>query len=82
MKYADLGDLPEDTRITMIGKALMHAEGVDGHPPQVAFVVEDVEKATRYVNKLTEQFPGIDMKDLLPGPVPDTVSVIMWRKPS
>jgi hypothetical protein len=54
--FADLADLPEDDRITVIGQAVM-----DGN--QVAVPVDEegpdgYEKADRYVKKLLERFPS------------------------
>jgi hypothetical protein len=74
--YADLGDLPEDQRIEAIGKAVMGGSKSSGDKPiMAAFVVEDDEKADRYIKKLQERFPGIRVIDRFKGPVPGTISV-------
>lgn len=65
--YADLADLPEDARIEMIGE--MAARGL-----LVGFVVEDDEKADRYVGKLVDRFK-VRIVDRMPGPVKNTVLV-------
>ena len=70
--YADLADLPEDDRITIIGEYLVSGKS-DGRPVLVA--VEDSAKADRYVLKLNRQFPSIVHWRFLDGLVAGTVSI-------
>ena len=70
--FADLADLPEDDRITIIGKTAESGK-------RVAFVVEDHEKADRYIDKLTKRF-RVSVAKRLDGPVKDTVSIIVTRR--
>lgn len=65
--FADLADLPEDARIEIIGKAAS-----DG--AVVGFVVDDDNKADRYIRKLSEQF-HVRVIDRSEGPVKHTVLV-------
>ena len=52
-EYADLGDLAEDMRIDMIGRAVVEQQR------SVAFIVDDEPgKAERYIKKLQEKFPN------------------------
>lgn len=48
--YTDLYEMPEDDRIDMIIAAT-------GDIPIVGFVVEDLEKATRYCDKIKAKYP-------------------------
>lgn len=70
--FSDLADLPEDERIAIIGRT---AEG----GKRVAFVVEDDEKANRYIEKLTKRF-HVSVVKRLSGPVKDTVSIIVTKR--
>lgn len=65
--YADLADYPEDTRIEAIGKAASAGN-------LVAFVVDDDEKADRYIKLLLERFK-VRVADRGAGPVANTVMV-------
>lgn len=65
--FADLADLPEDERITVIGRC---AE--DGNVTGV--VVEDEEKADRYVRKLLVRHK-VRIIGRGPGPVAGTVLI-------
>lgn len=65
--FADLADLPEDERITIIGRV---AEGGN----ITGIVVEDDVKADRYISKLTARH-RIRVIDRHPGPVAGTVLV-------
>jgi len=51
--FADLYKLSEDKRIDLIGHYVMHEHKV------TAFIVEDQEKADRYIGQLKTKFPGI-----------------------
>jgi hypothetical protein len=46
--YADIADLPEDERITIIGR--------QAERKIVGFFVDDDEKADRYIDKLIQRF--------------------------
>jgi len=65
--FADLADLPEDKRIAIIGD-------VASGGLVVGFVVEDAEKADRYVKKLLERFK-VRIVGRGPGPIDKTVLV-------
>lgn len=71
--YADLYNLPEDERIKSIA-----ATAACGHI--VGFVVEDHEKADRYVEKL-KAYP-VRIIDRHPGPVKNTILVRVGPKES
>lgn len=70
--FADLADLPEDDRITIIGQTAERGQ-------RVAFIVEDHEKANRYIAKLTKRFQ-VSVAKRLDGPVKNTVSIIVTRR--
>lgn len=65
--YADIADLPEDERISIIG---YHAQNGE----HVAFIVEDNEKADRYIRKLLLDF-NVRVEERGDGPVKNTVYV-------
>jgi hypothetical protein len=65
--FADLADLSEDTRIDIIGNTASSGA-------LVGFVVDDDEKADRYVKKLRERFK-VSIIDRGAGPVANTVLV-------
>ena len=76
--YADLGDLPEDERIRIIGEYAMAGnqvgvpvdeEGPDGYA-----------KADRYISKLLTRFPLLEFVSKGEGPVANTVTFIVRRK--
>lgn len=66
--YADLADLPEEERISIIGYRVQELGEV------VAFVVEDNEKADRYIRKLLLDF-NVRVVERGAGPVASTVYV-------
>lgn len=69
-KYVDIADLDEDKRIGFIGHRAMD------HKETVGFIVDsEPGKADRYIKKLKERFPGIEILDRGPGPVQDTTFV-------
>jgi hypothetical protein len=76
--FADLSNLTEDERITLMGTHLM-ATGdtagivVDKDPP---------EKRTRYIQKLMAQFPQIEVIALGDGPTKGSVYFKARRKPN
>jgi hypothetical protein len=68
--YADLGDIQEDDRIELIGRA------VTDNRATVAFIVEAGSgKAERYIQKLTAKFPSVRVLGQFAGPVPNTTTV-------
>lgn len=74
--YHDLHERTEDERIAEIGK---HAST----GKLVAFITDDEEgKADRYISKLLSRFPDLEVKERLPGPVPNTVTVKVGLKAS
>ena len=77
VKFLDVADYGEDYRIGMIGEAAMKAS-----ENGVAFVTDDFPagKADRYVKKLLERFPELEVMDRFPGPVKGAVSVKVRRK--
>ncbi|MGH3427947.1 MAG: hypothetical protein ACRDQZ_10340 [Mycobacteriales bacterium] len=67
--YVDIASMPEDRRIDLIGhRAVVHKESV-------AFVVEDDEKADRYIAKLRDKYPTIQVNSRGAGPVKGTIYV-------
>lgn len=71
--YQDLFNLKEDERIELIGHY------VTEHNKTTAFYVEDDEKADRYVKKLTEKFPMLEVVGRFPGPA-NTVCVKLKKR--
>ncbi len=72
--FADLADLPEDRRITIIGQAAM-AGNVVG-----VCVDADHGKADRYVRKLLERFPDLEEAGRSAGPVAGVVTIKIRKK--
>lgn len=70
--FADLADLSEDDRIRIIGETAERRHSV-------AFVVEDDEKADRYITKLAERFRVVVVSRSA-GPVAGTVAVKIERR--
>ncbi len=67
--YADIADLGEDDRIVTIGNMAMTGK-------VVAFIVEDDEKADRYLGKLRAKFPRVtEVERLANVPITGVVSV-------
>ncbi len=64
--FADLADLPEDERIRIIGETATH-----GHV--IAFIVDDNEKADRYLRKLEPYRVRVIARGS--GPVKGTIAV-------
>ncbi len=86
MEYRDLGDHSEDFRIGQVGREAM-AGG------RIAFVVDlwDVDskqkyygergcKGNRYIQKLAERFPLVEIVERSDGPVKNTETIIVKRK--
>ena len=72
--YIDAHNLPEDERIKLMGEMAMQGK-------VVGFVVEDDDKANRYVRKFRQWFPDLIEEQRGPGPVPNTVFVRIGRRP-
>lgn len=74
--YTDLADMDEDERIDVIGKTIM-AQPVTstGEPFVAGVVVDNDEKADRYLKKLAEKFPLIRLIERCPGPVENSVTM-------
>lgn len=67
--YADLGDLPEDERIRIIGE---HAAAGN----LVAVPIDDeAEKIARYIRKVTARFPTVRHIDTIAGIVANTKTI-------
>ncbi len=74
-QYRDVADLPEDVRIDLIGKTAMQQRKT------VAFLTDaEPGKADRYISKLLERFPGIEVLSRSDGPIPDVVYVTVAPK--
>lgn len=74
--FSDIADLEEDDRITAIGNhAFARKPSSAEKPVVVGVIVDDSEKADRYVKKLKEKFPTIRIIDRNPGPVAATVLI-------
>jgi hypothetical protein len=65
--FADLGELPEDERIALIGETARECV--------IGFIVETNAKADRYVRKLLERFPAVRLVGRGPGPVANSILV-------
>jgi hypothetical protein len=66
-RFADLADLPEDERISAIGRAAARGQVVG-----VALEKDEPEKIARYIKKITTLYPGVkelDRADFTPGVV-------------
>lgn len=67
--YSDLADLEEDQRIDIIGKTATGGK-------VVAFVVDDWPgKADRYIRKLSQRYPEVEVLWRGKGPVPKSTTV-------
>ena len=75
MTYRDAYNLPEDVRIDLIGKTAIQQKKL------VGFVTDsDPGKADRYISKLLERFPGLEVVSRGSGPVPGAVYVTVQAK--
>lgn len=80
--FSDLGDLPENERINIIGKTLMAAPQSSADKPMIIGVVVDNETvARRYIRKIEKRFPRIKLIDHTPGPVLGTVLIRLGAPP-
>ncbi len=76
MKYFDMSNHNEDCRIRQIGLKVMENPGAI-----IGFVTDDDEgKLERYIAKIQEWFPLVELIDKHPGPVPKTVLARLRRK--
>ena len=66
--FMDIANLTEDQRCHLIGH-----QAADGKV--VGFVVEDSDKADRYLAKIKAEFPQVIELERVPGPVPNTILV-------
>ena len=77
--YIDLYSLPEDDRITIIGKT-----SKDNPGKSIAFTtdsgIDDYDKADRYIRKLKEKFPEIEVISREAGPVANVVTIKVRHK--
>lgn len=74
--FFDAHNLPEDTRIELIGQTVMKLGA--GRTTGVC-VDDEPGKPERYVKKLTEKFPAVKVLSQSPGPVPGVVTIILTR---
>lgn len=73
--YSDLAKLPEDERIRIIGESATAGN-------RVAIVLEaEQAKISRYVKKITEQFPAVELVASNSGPIAGTVALYFGPKP-
>lgn len=75
MEYADLADLSEDDRIAIIAR-----RAADQHAGIIGVIVDDDEKADRYITKLLEASSQVRIIDRGPGPVKGTVLIRIGPK--
>lgn len=74
--FSDIAHLKENDRIDLIGKTIIEAPNDGDEPPVIAFIVENEEKADRYIRKLEKKFPGIRViKRIKNCPTPGLISV-------
>lgn len=76
-EFADLYELAEDTRIEVIGRALMTGRSVG-----VCLEKDEPAKIERYIRKVTERYPGIVVLERFAGPTPLVITVKFGRKPN
>jgi hypothetical protein len=73
--FYDVSSLEEDRRIDLIG------HGVVDHRKTIAFIVEDDgTKGDRYIQKLKEKFPLIEVIDRTPWPIANVETIRIRRK--
>ena len=70
--YEDISNKSEDDRIAEIGNAVMSQRLKVG-----VFVDDEPGKVDRYIKKLGERFPGIQV--VFRGPMPDVAGVILIK---
>jgi len=73
--FADLHHLSENERIEVIGNHILEKANTSDMPYTVAFVVDDIKKAKRYVKKIAKKFPTIRHVETLDGPCENMVTV-------
>ena len=72
--FADLGDIPEDDRVAMIGSYVMAHPGVI-----TGFVVDTAAIAARYLRKLALKYPHVEVIDQAPMNLGPNVTVTAVR---
>jgi hypothetical protein len=77
MKYADLFELSEDSRIEAIGKAAMTGQTVG-----VCLEKDEPKKVERYIRKVTTRYPDLCVLQRIDGPTPLIVTIKFGRKPN
>lgn len=66
--YADLHNLPENDRIKVICEYLMQApKGSDVQPLMIGVMVDNKEKADRYIAKINKRYPKVRVLDVKEG---------------
>lgn len=74
-QYKDIADIPEEDRIGEIGRKTIELK------KGVAFITDaDPGKKERYIKKLLDRFPQIEVEKTMDGPVKDTVTVFVRVK--
>lgn len=74
--YSDLASLPEDERIEIIGKACRAGKRT------AVFLERNLpDKIDRYIKKLSERYPDVELVDRQNGPTPRIVSLVFDRRP-
>lgn len=74
--FIDMNDHDEDCRIRTIGNTVMENPGSN-----IGFLTDDEPgKPERYIAKVQEWFPYVQLVGQQPGPVPKTVLVTFIRK--
>lgn len=68
--YSDLTNKDEDTRIQLIGTTVVNRRKVC-----CVCVDDEPDKPERYIRKLKEKFPGIEIIEQFKGPVPGVVTI-------
>jgi hypothetical protein len=75
MKYSDLFELSEDSRIQAIGEAAS-----TGNTVGVVLEKDELKKIERYIRKVTERYPGIVVLKRIDGPTPLLVTIKFGKK--
>lgn len=70
--FTDLYMLDEDKRIEIIGQSTVDNKMSENH---ICFIVDDDQKADRYIKKLQAKFPSIRVLNRVRGPTPDSITV-------
>ena len=74
--FVDVSKYPDETRIEIIGNAIMNApKGSGDQPIIVGVVVDNPAKAARYIATMKEKFPQVRVIDQHPMGVGETVAI-------